>query len=171
MVNAQNCTIANAVLWKVPSILCHQILNFAVCRYRNLICNCMIRCKCWRKTEFMRFFSKFCSFRNEICKYLILNPKKQTEQRFYESVGAQRSILELKVLNKRREHLHIHRLSFYLWFLKLLTKALLTIQLWLLDLTPVHFYRPDNANARVRYFLVHAVLSKSDCWIDSILLY
>ena len=51
------------------------------------------------------------------------------------------------------------------------SQALLNIQLWLLDLTLMHFYRPDIANARRRYFLVHAVTSKSDCWIDFIALY
>ena len=59
-------------------------------------------------------FGKFCSFRNDICIFLILNPKKQTEQRFYESFGAQGFRLELKVLKGRRGHLHIHRLSFCL---------------------------------------------------------
>ena len=31
----------------------------------------------------IRSFDKFCSFRNDICIFLIFNPKKQTEQRFY----------------------------------------------------------------------------------------
>ena len=120
-------------------------------------------------------FGTFCSFRNDICIFLILNPKKQTEQRFYESSGVQGFRLDLKVFKGRREHLHtkksIHRLSFCLKFLKIPAKALLNIQLWLLDLTPVHLYQPDIVNARRWYFLVHAVTSKSDCWIDSTLLY
>ena len=36
-----------------------------------------------------------------------------------------------------------------------------------LPVTCVHLYRPDIANARRHYFLVHAVTSRSDCWIDS----
>ena len=46
--------------------------------------------------------------------FLILNPKKQTEQRFYESFGAQGFRLNLKVSKGRREYLNIHRLSFCL---------------------------------------------------------
>ena len=35
---------------------------------------------------------------------MIFNAKKQTEQRFYESFGAQDFRLELKVLKGRRKH-------------------------------------------------------------------
>ena len=54
----------------------------------------------------IRSFEPFCSFRNDICIFLILNPKKQTEQRFYESSGVQGFRLDLKVFKGRREHLH-----------------------------------------------------------------
>ena len=60
------------------------------------------------KRQFMRSFGKCCSFRNDIFIFLILNPEKQTEQRFYESFGAKGFRLELKVLKGRRKHLHIH---------------------------------------------------------------
>ena len=123
------------------------------------------------RRQFIGFFGKFWSFRNEICIFLILNPTKQTEQRFCGSFGAQGFRLELKVLKGIRGHLHIHQLSFCLWILKSPVTALFNIQLWLLDLTPMHFYRPDIANARRRYLLVHAVTSRSDCWIESTLLY
>ena len=56
-------------------------------------------------------------------------------------------------------------------FWKFQAKLLLNVQLWLLDLTPVHFYRPDIANSRRRYFLMHVVTSRNDCWIDCTLLY
>ena len=85
--------------------------------------------------------------------------------------GVQGFRLELKVSKGIREHLHIHRISFCLQFLKIQAKALWNIQLWLLDLTHVHFHRPDIVNARRFYFLVHAVTSRSDCWIDSTLQY
>ena len=45
-------------------------------------------------------------------------------------------------------------------------KALLNI-LWFLDLTPVHFYRPEIANAHCRCVVVHAVTLSSDCLIDN----
>ena len=48
--------------------------------------------------QFIRSFGKLSSFRNDNCIFLILNPRKQTEQRFYESFGAPGFILELKVL-------------------------------------------------------------------------
>ena len=64
--------------------------------------------------QFIRSFDKFCSFRNDICIFCIFNPKKQTEQRFYGSFGAQGFTLELKVSEGIREHLHIHLLSFCL---------------------------------------------------------
>ena len=47
--------------------------------------------------QFIRSFGKFSSFRTDICKSLILNPKKQNQQTFYESYGAQRFQLEFKV--------------------------------------------------------------------------
>ena len=50
---------------------------------------------------------------------LISIPEKQTAQRFYGSFGVQGFRLELKVSKRIREHLHIHRLSFCLKFLKI----------------------------------------------------
>ena len=61
--------------------------------------------------QFIRSFGTFCSFRNDICIFLILNPKKQTEQRFYESSGVQGFRLDLKVFMGRREHLHTKKVS------------------------------------------------------------
>ena len=60
----------------------------------------------------------FCSFQNDICICFILNPKKkQAEQRFYESFGSQGFRFQLKVWKEKKKHLHIHRLSFCLYFL------------------------------------------------------
>ena len=61
--------------------------------------------------QFMHSFGKFCSFRNGVCIFLVLYPKKQTEQKFYESFRVQGFRLDLNVL---KEHLHINRLSFCL---------------------------------------------------------
>ena len=66
--------------------------------------------------QFIRSFGKFCSFRTDICTFFYLNPKKQIEQRFYGSFGAQGLRLELTVSMAMREHLRIHRLSFCLQF-------------------------------------------------------
>ena len=35
----------------------------------------------------------------------------------------------------------------------------------------VHFYQPDIVNAPRQNFVVHAMTLRSDCWIDSLLLY
>ena len=49
----------------------------------------------WCKRQFMRFFDKFCLYMNEICRWLNLKPKIQTEGRFCVSGGVQGSRFEL----------------------------------------------------------------------------
>ena len=65
------------------------------------------------KRQYMHSFGKFCSFRNDICIFLILNPKKQTGQRIYESFDAQGFRLELKVL-KGGGNIYIYTPAFFL---------------------------------------------------------
>ena len=74
--------------------------------------------------------------------FVILNPKKQTEHRFYGR--CQRGLGNISAgffLPLVFENSHYN---------------LLYIELWLLDWTPVHFYQRNFSNERERYLLVLA---------------
>ena len=63
---------------------------------------------------------------------------------------------------KGKEETFTHQPAFFLpcksiQFMKIPMEGLVNIQLWFLDLTPVHFYRLDCVSAKRRYFAVHAV--------------
>ena len=85
--------------------------------------------------------------------------------RFCESGCMKGYRFEFHVLNGERKHLHINGLShcpakvFRFW--KFPRTLYWTFNsLWILDLTPMHFYGPDNANAQRRYLVNHVVIAE-----------
>ena len=108
------------------------------------------------------FFRQVLPILDAICRSLILNPKKQTEQSFYEMVGAQGFRFYLEVLKGMMEHLHIHWLFLPLVF-ENSNVSFIEYSTVTFGVDPCALYRPDIANTRGRYMLAHAVTLRSDC--------
>ena len=135
---------------------------------RKFIGDHMIGLTVWHKTVHA-FFRQFLLISEWHLHIFDFESQETNRTKILQKLWWARLQIGIEVSNGIMNLLHNHRLSFCLYFLKITTKVLLNIHLWLLDLTPVHFNRPDIANARRWHFLVHAVTWRSVCWIDSTL--
>ena len=121
--------------------------------------------------QFIGFFGKFRSFRNDICIFLILNPRKKPNKDSTEALLRKSSDWNWRC-QRGFGNIYISTSflsAFCFWKFQPQLYWIFNCDFWIWPLCT--FIDRISKNARRQYFLVHAVTSRSDCWIDSTLLH